>query len=205
MAWRKIGLLSSRSRSQQGLIWSKYDSALLSEMLFLWQPNLVWWYIIIRQMACVKSWITAFKVKVTVKVHNVYECLSILYFLNHQTFCHKDWLAVFKVKVTAGAHMIRMQQFHYIFWTADPFATRLGLMVHYYKPEYLLKKLDCCVQDQGHSKSSKCQWMFVQMIPSELLNLLLPNLVWWYIIMNQSVCYKKRFFCCLHCQSHSEG
>ena len=51
------------------------------------------------------------------------------------------------------------------------FATKLGLIVHYYK------KLDCCVQGQGHSKISKCKWMFVQMIFSESLNLLLPNLV----------------------------
>ena len=37
------------------------------------------------------------------------------------------------------------------------FATKPGLMVHYYKPECLMKKLDCCVQGQGHNISSKCQ------------------------------------------------
>ena len=42
-------------------------------------------------------------------------------------------------------------------------------------------------------KNSKCQWMFVQMISSESLNLLLPNLVWWCIIMSQIV-FQKNWF-----------
>ena len=37
----------------------------------------------------------------------------------------------------------------------NPFATKLGLTVHHHKPEYPLKKVDCCVQGQGHSKGSK--------------------------------------------------
>ena len=77
--------------------------------------------------------------------------------------------------------------------TAAPFATKLGLIVHYHKPECFTEKLDCCVQGQAHSKISKCQWMFVHMISSELLNLLLPNLVWWCIIMSQIVCQKDWF------------
>ena len=56
-----------------------------------------------------------------------------------------------------------------------------------------MKKLDCCVQGQGHSKISKCQWMFVQMIFSESLNLLLPNLVCWCIIMSHIVFQKDLF------------
>ena len=43
------------------------------------------------------------------------------------------------------------------------------------------------------AKISKCQWMFVQMISSESLNLLLPNLVWWCIIMSQIVFQKDWF------------
>ena len=62
--------------------------------------------------------------------------------------------------------------FYYIFWTADPFVTKLGFVIHYHKPEYFMKKLDCCVQDQGYSKICKCQWMFVQMISYDSLNLL---------------------------------
>ena len=105
----------------------------------------------------------------------------------------KDWFAIFKVKVTARPHMIKIWQLYCIFWTADPFATKLGLIVHYHKPECFMEKMDCCVQGQGHSKISKCQWMFVQMIFSELLNLLLPNLVLWCIIMSQIVFQKDWF------------
>ena len=75
---------------------------------------------------------------------------------------------------------------------SDPFVTKLGLIVHH-KPECFMEKLDCCVQDQGHSKISKCQGMFVQMISSETLNLLLPDLVWWCIIMGQIVFQKDLF------------
>ena len=54
-------------------------------------------------------------------------------------------------------------------------------------------KLDCCVQGQGHSKISKCPWMFVQMISAEMLNLFLPGLVWWCSIMSQIVFQKDWF------------
>ena len=93
----------------------------------------------------------------------------------------------------ARAHMIKMWQFPLIFWTAYPFATKLGLVIHYHKLESFVEKLDHCVQGQGHSKISKCQWMFVQMIISESTNHLLPNLVWWCIIMSQIV-FQKNWF-----------
>ena len=90
-----------------------------------------------------------------------------------------------------------------IFWTADHFATKLGLIERYHKPECFMEKLDCCVQGQGHSKISKCQclsrsyflhhWTFLQ-----------PNLVWWCIIMRQCVLQKK-WFTILHCQGQDEG
>ena len=82
----KNGLLFVRSRTQQGLVWSKYDSIIPSELLILWQPNLVWWYIIISQSVLWKKWITAFKVKVIVKSQN--QCLSRWYLLNRVTFCY---------------------------------------------------------------------------------------------------------------------
>ena len=69
------------------------------------------------------------------------------------------------------------------FRTTDPFAIKLGLKVNHYIPECLIKKLDHCVLGHGHSKILKCQWMFVQRISSESLNLLLPNLLWWCIII----------------------
>ena len=42
--------------------------------------------------------------------------------------------------------------FYYIFQTAGPFATKLGVVVQHYKPECPVEKLDYCVQGQGHSE-----------------------------------------------------
>ena len=53
---KKINWLFSRSRSQQGLIWSNMTvSAISSELLILLPPNLVWWHIIM-------SWIVLPKI-----------------------------------------------------------------------------------------------------------------------------------------------
>ena len=72
---RKIGSLSSMSRSQWGLIESKYD------------------YFLQYLLTISKNGITAFKDKVTVKVQNVSECLSGGYLLNHRTwtFFYQTW------------------------------------------------------------------------------------------------------------------
>ena len=98
----------------------------------------------------------------------------------------KDWLAIFKVKVTARAHMIKIWQFLLYLLNCWSFCYQTWFDCTYHKLE-----LDCYVQGQGHSKMSKSRWMFVQMIFSESLNLLLPDLVWWCIIMSQIVLKKK--------------
>ena len=88
----------------------------------------------------------------------------------------------------------KYENFCSIFWIADPFATKLGLIVHYQKLKCFMEKSDCCVQGQGHSRILECQWMFVQMIFSELLNLLLPNVVWWCIIQAWELCAAWRMY-----------
>ena len=58
------------------------------------------------------------------------------------------------------------------------------------------------------SYGSKCQWMFVRMIFSELQNILLPNLVLWCSIMSQSAMQNFFFFFFwgyLQGQGHTEG
>ena len=73
------------------------------------------------------------------------QCLSRRYLLNQKIFCHQtrccdasSWAGVsckkfasFKVKMTVKVHMIKMWQF----WTADPSATKPGLIIHHHKPE----------------------------------------------------------------------
>ena len=89
----------------------------------------------------------------------------------------KKLFVMFKVKVTAAALMIKIWQFLLYLLNCWSFSTKRGLMVHYHKPECLMKKLDYCVQGQGHGKIAKCQWLFIQMLSSEMLNLILSNLV----------------------------
>ena len=76
------------------------------------------------------------------------------------------------------------------------------VIVHYQKPECFMEKLDCCAQGQGHSKISKYQWMFLEII-SEWLNLLLSDLVWTHHC--EPDCLSKRLVCCLQSQCYSEG
>ena len=91
-------------------------SAISSELLIPWQPNLVWWYDIISQSVLWEKLITAFKIKVAVKGQNVSVCpddtlytakhivtkLGIVMHHHEPECMQKDWLAIFKVKVTQG-------------------------------------------------------------------------------------------------------
>ena len=69
----------------------------------------------------------------------------------------KDRFAILRSRSQQG--LIWSDDFCHSFWTADPFATKLCLMVQYHNSECPMKKLDCCAQDQSHSKTSKCLWM----------------------------------------------
>ena len=57
------------------------------------------------------------------------------------------------------------------------------------------KRLICYFQGQGHSKGSYNQNMTVSTISAELLIFLLPNLVWWYIIIGQNIVWKMGLLC----------
>ena len=100
--------------------------------------------------------------------------MSRWYLLNHQAFCFQTWYYDASSWVGVSCKKINLllsrsrslreliwskfDSFYYIFRTADPFAIKLGLVVHWDMQECLMKKLDC-VQGQGHSKIqnvSKC-------------------------------------------------
>ena len=70
-----------------------------------------------------------------------------------------------------------------IFWTAKHFVTEPGMVMQYYEPDCLAEKMVWYLQGQGHSEGSYNQTFAVSTISSELLILLQPNLVWWYIII----------------------
>ena len=85
-------LLPFRSRSQRGLIWSKYDSfhyifwtvdSLATKLGLMIHHHK-------QECSMKKIWITAFSVKVTVKGQKI-NVLSRWYFLKHQMFCFQTW------------------------------------------------------------------------------------------------------------------
>ena len=69
---------------------------------------------------------------------------------------HSNWISV---------HTIKYDYFYYVVWTADFLDDQLSLTVHVHKLEYLVKRLLCCIQGQGHSKGFELQWMFGRTIP----------------------------------------
>ena len=106
----------------------------------------------------------------------------------------KKIIAIFKVKVTPRAHLSKIWLFPLYFllyfWTADSLAARPRLMVHHYKSMCVVNKKAYCTQGQGQSRGSKCWWFQILFKPP---NVLLPNLVWWCIIMSWSDVVKNWF------------
>ena len=127
-------------------------STILSELLIPWQPNLVWCYITRSQNALWKKnwllhsgWRSQRRVKMLMFVQTV--------FYNHQAFCFQTWYCDASLWVRVSCKKIdlvfsqsrspqeliwsKYDNFYCVFSTADPFATKLGLIVHCHKPECL--------------------------------------------------------------------
>ena len=69
-----------------------------------------------------------------------------------KTVFWKDWIAVFKVKVTAKVVSITVRpDGKLIFWTAEPFANKPGMMIHHKKLECHAERLICFLQVHSHS------------------------------------------------------
>ena len=90
---KKIGLVSSRLRSQWRIIFSKYDFLMSSELLILLHLNLVWWHIIISWIVMWKDWIALSwsRSRSQKKVQNSSECSSGWYLLKCWMFCNQIW------------------------------------------------------------------------------------------------------------------
>ena len=86
------------------------------------------------------------------------------------------------------------------FLTAEPYVTKLGIMMHHHALERLARRLVSCLQVQGHSMGSYNQ-MTVSTISTALRTFLQPNLIGWYIIISWSVLCNFFFFL----SGHGEG
>ena len=93
-----------------------------------------------------------------------------------------------------------------IFWTAEHFAIKLGVVMQHHAPEcHAEKKIVRYFQGGGHSEGSYDQNMTLSTLSSELLIPWQPNFfLKWYVIISQSVLGKKLDYC-IQGQGHSEG
>ena len=78
------------------------------------------------------------------------------------------------------------------------------MVMQHLEPECHVEKIVSYLQGQGNSEDSYSQNMTLSTISSELLILRQPDLVWWYIIVSQSVLWKK-LDCCFQGQGQSKG
>ena len=130
-------------------------------------PNLVWLCSIISQNVLQKNWFTVFNVKVTARAYIIKILLFLLYLLNCWSVCNQTWFdstlsegRVFYGEIGLLCSRSRSQQTfkmsvnvcpNDIFWIAEPFTTKLGMVMHHYEPDCLSKRLVCCLQNQVYN------------------------------------------------------
>ena len=80
-----------------------------------------------------------------------------------------------------------------IFWTAEHFVTKLGMVIQHCDPDcHAEKELSAVFKVKVMASAHYDQKMDLPAITSELLIPGQPNLVWWYIIIFQSALWKKK-------------
>ena len=173
-----------------------------SKLPYILLPNLVLRYIIMSWSVMQKDWSAIFKVKVTAMAQMIKMWLSTissdllilllpdfvwLYITISQSILWRNCIAVFKMEVAAkfqnvseylsSQYLVNCWTFYYQTWYGDASSwARLSSHTHKKKNGLL-------------SSRSRSQWSIIQskhdcLISSELLILLQPNLVWWYIIIS---------------------
>ena len=127
-----------------------------SEQMNLSLPNLVCWHH--QELEChVKRLVCCLQGQVTVKAGI---CLVWCYIIMSWGIMWKDWIAVVKIKVTAKVKIFSVC-LAVIFWTAEPFVTKLGMVIHHHGPECPTKRL-VASHGQDHNEGSYNQiWPFL--------------------------------------------
>ena len=143
-------------------------SAVVSDLVTPWQPNLVWWYIIISQSVLWKkkglllsgsrsqqrTKMLIFVQMISSKPPSILFPNLVLWWIIMQELIWSKYDNVYWIFWTAYPFAIKMSVNvcpDDIFWNAEPFTTKLGMMMHHYEPDCLSKRLVCCVPGQGHS------------------------------------------------------
>ena len=158
MTCGKIGLLHSRSRSQQCF---EMSVNVCPDDIFRTTENFVTELGVVMQHhkpeCSVKYWITAIKVKVTEKVRMLMcaqmispKPANIFFFkpnlvlwciIMSQNVMRKVWFAIFKVRVTAKGQNVSVYPDD-IFETIKHFVAKLGIVMHHYEPEWHARRLE---------------------------------------------------------------
>ena len=86
--------------------------------------------------------------------------------------------------------------------TADPYATKLGLMAYYYKPDCLVKRLDCSVV--AKVKVAERFKIPVNVHLDDISSAAEPSVTRLGMVMHlhRPECHARIFVCCLQSQGH---
>ena len=200
-------LLSSRSGSRQGLIWSKYDSfyyifwtvdslaTKLGLMIHHHKP----------EYPVKKNWLlhsgsrSQWRVKMLVFVQIPSKPPNVL-FPNLVSWCiimslsvkQKDWFAIFMVKVTAKVHMIKIWRFLILLYLLNcwSFCYHTWFDSTLCNPECFMEKLNSCAPGQGQSIMNECPDIFWIAEPfTTILGMVMHHY--------EPDCLSKRWDCCL--------
>ena len=179
----------------------------LCQWMFVWMissesqnilsPNLVWWCSIMSQSVMQERTkkFAVFKVKVTARANMIKILLFFSTFSKLLIFFLQPKLVWWYIIISQSVfgkkkgllHSRSRSQWRVkkvnvcpndIFYTAKHFVMKLGVVLHHHEPECMQEKFVGYFWGQGHSKDSYDQNRTVSTITSELLILLLPNLVW---------------------------
>ena len=179
-------------------------STISSELLILWQPNLICWYISISQSVFWKKigWLLSSsrsqqrsKYQLFVQMrsskppHILLPNLVLWCITMSRSACKKIDVLFSRSRSQQGLMWSKYDSFYYIILTVDSLAAKLGLMIHHQKPECPMKK-KWITAFRVKVKAKGQNLMFVQMISSKPSNILFSNLVLWFIFMSQ--CCAKR-------------
>ena len=157
-------LLSSRSRSQRELIWSKHDSfyyifwtvdslaTKLGLMIHHQKPECP-----VKKIGFLHS-VSQWRVKMLMFVQLISSKPPNILLPNLILWCIiMSWNAHRKIgllfsgsRSQQGLIWPKYDSFYYIFWTAHSFATKLVLIIHYHKPEWGMEKLYFCSKSRSH-------------------------------------------------------
>ena len=191
------------------------------ELLNHFQPNLVWWCIIMRQavMQKKKKWFAIFKVKVTVGPYIVKIWLFLLYFLNFWSVCNQtcfdsavSWTRMSCEKMynwvrghgySGGLRYEKMFVQMISFESQNILLLNLVWWCSISSWNVVQKKIFSIFKVKVTARAHMIK-IWLSVMSSELLTLCQPNLVWWYIIISQIIFWEKLDYC-IQGQGHSEG